>query len=82
MADKEQLLKRNCWGKSAHTLLYCEPYEGYNSKFLLKVGLSPLRKFFAKSKFPSALFEKIPSFVCLVFKMENKYILILPNLFS
>ena len=27
---------------------------------------------FAKLKFSSALLEKIPSFVCLVFKIENK----------
>ena len=33
------------------------------------------KKIFAKSKFSPALFEKIPSFVCLVFKIENKLIL-------
>ena len=30
------------------------------------------KKIFVKLKFSPALFEKIPSFVCLVFKMENK----------
>ena len=30
------------------------------------------KKIFAKLKFSPALFEKIPSFVCLVFKIENK----------
>ena len=39
-------------------------------------------KIFAKLKFPPALFEKIPLFVCLVFKIENKVILKLQNLFS
>ena len=29
-------------------------------------------KIFAKLKFSPALFEKIPSFVCLVLKVENK----------
>ena len=33
------------------------------------------KKIFAKLKFSTALFEKIPSFVCLVFKIENKWIL-------
>ena len=37
---------------------------------------------FAKLKFSLALFEKIPSFVFLVFKNENKRILKLQNLFS
>ena len=37
---------------------------------------------FAKLKFSPALFEKIPSFVFLVFKNENKRILKLQNLFS
>ena len=49
---------------------------------ILKIGLARLGKFFAKLKFSSALFEKIPSFACLVFKIENKWILILQNLFS
>ena len=40
------------------------------------------KKIFAKLKFFPALFEKIPSFVCLVFKIENKLILKLQNLFS
>ena len=42
--------------------------------FLFKVGLSHLRKFLPNFflKFSPALFEKIPSFVCLVFKIENK----------
>ena len=30
------------------------------------------KKIFAKLKFSPALFEKVPSFVCLVFKIENK----------
>ena len=30
------------------------------------------KKIFAKLKFSPALFEKTPSFVCLVFKIENK----------
>ena len=34
----------------------------------VKVGL----KIFAKLKIFPALFEKIPSFVCLVFKIDNK----------
>ena len=33
------------------------------------------KKTFAKLKFFLALFEKIPSFVCLEFKIENKWIL-------
>ena len=37
---------------------------------------------FAKLKFSPALFEKVPSFVCFVFKIENKWILKLQNLFS
>ena len=46
--------------------------------------LGPLlfKKIFAKWKFSPALLEKIPSFVCLVFKIENKWILKLQNLFS
>ena len=35
-----------------------------------KVGLT-FQKIFAKLKFSSSLFEKIPSFVCLVFTIEN-----------
>ena len=31
------------------------------------------KQIFAKLKFSPALFEKILSFVCLVFKIENKY---------
>ena len=30
------------------------------------------KKIFGKLKFPPALFEKIASFVCLVFKIEKK----------
>ena len=30
------------------------------------------KKMFAKLKFSPALFEKVPAFVCLVFKIENK----------
>ena len=40
------------------------------------------KKIFAKLKFFPALFENIPSFVYLVFKIENKWILKLQNLFS
>ena len=40
------------------------------------------KKVFAKLKFSPALFEKLLSFVCLVFKIENKWILKLQNLFS
>ena len=40
------------------------------------------QKIFAKLKFSTALLEKIPSFVCLVFKIENKSILKLQILFS
>ena len=37
-------------------------------------GLKTLtfKKIFAKLKFSPAFFEKIPSFVCLVLKIENK----------
>ena len=40
------------------------------------------KKIFAKLKFSPAMFEKMPSFVCLVFKIKNKRILKLQNLFS
>ena len=40
------------------------------------------KKIFAKLKFSPTLFEKVPSFVCLVFKIENEWILKLQNLFS
>ena len=40
------------------------------------------KKIFAQLKFFPALFEKIQLFVCLVFKIENKWILKLQNLFS
>ena len=40
------------------------------------------KKIFAKLKFSPVLFQKIPSFVCLVFKIEDKWILKLQNLFS
>ena len=33
------------------------------------------QKIFAKLKFSPVLFEKIPLFVCLAFKNENKWIL-------
>ena len=33
------------------------------------------KKVFAKLKFSTALFEKLPSFACFVFKLENKWIL-------
>ena len=42
-----------------------------SQKHYFKVGLSRLRKS-AKLKFSSTLFVKIPSFICLVFKIENK----------
>ena len=49
----------------------------------LKVGLSRLRKFFPNLNFlQSCLLKKIPSFVCFVTKIENKWILILQNLSS
>ena len=41
-----------------------------------------LKKVFVKLKFSPALFEKILSFLCLVFKTENKWILKWQNLFS
>ena len=50
-------------------------YKFFDTKTVVsgvKVGLSRLRKFFAKLKTSPASFEKIPSFVCLVFKTENK----------
>ena len=34
----------------------------------VKVRLSRSREVFAKLKFPPVLFEKIPSFICLVFR--------------
>ena len=37
-----------------------------------KVALPTFKKIFAKLKFSPTLFKKIPSFDCLVFKMENK----------
>ena len=40
------------------------------------------KNIFAKVKFSLALFEKIPLFVCLLFKIEKKLILKLQNLFS
>ena len=43
---------------------------------------SPFKKIFAKLKFSPALFDKIPSFLCLVFKIENEWILKLQNLLS
>ena len=48
----------------------------------IKVGPSRLRKFFAKLKCSPALLEKMQSFVCLVFKIENKWILKSQILFS
>ena len=39
----------------------------------LKSALT-FKKIFAKLKFSPALFEKIPSFVCLVFKSDDKRI--------
>ena len=40
------------------------------------------KKIFAKLKFSPVLFEKMASFVCLVFKIENNWILKSQNLFS
>ena len=40
------------------------------------------KEIFSKLNFSPALFEKIPSFVCLAFKIENIWILKLQNLFS
>ena len=50
--------------------------------FTFIIGLSCLTKIFAKLKFSSDVFIKIPTFVCLVFKIENKLILKLQILFS
>ena len=53
--------------------------------YVLRVTYSRIptfKKIFAKLEFSPALFEKIPSFVSLVFKTENKLILKLQNLFS
>ena len=47
-----------------------------------KSGTLTFKKSFAKLKFYPALLKKIPSFVCLVFKIENKWILKLQNLCS
>ena len=57
------------------------------SKFInlscgLKSGSLTLKNIFAKLKFSPALFEKILSFVYLEFRIENKWILKLRNLFS
>ena len=41
---------------------------------VLKVGLT-FKEIFSKLKFPPALLKKIPSFICLVFKTETKWIL-------
>ena len=41
-----------------------------------------LKSDFAKLEFFAALSQKIPSFVCFVFKIENKQNLKLQNLFS
>ena len=45
---------------------------GINKDLAFKVRLSRLRNFFAKLNFSPSLFEKIPSFICLVFKIENE----------
>ena len=49
--------------------------------FYFKVGLSRLRKFLPNQNFPQSCWKKIPSFVCLVLQIENKWILKLQNLF-
>ena len=43
---------------------------------------SHVKENFCQIKVSPALFERIPSFVCLVSKIENKWILKLQNLFS
>ena len=85
---------KNTWSKSFQVIVFKRflffplvTFTHLNAKNLqspgnLKVGPSRLRNFFAKLKFSQALFEKIPSFVCLVFKIENEWILKLQNLFS
>ena len=52
-----------------------EFYEGIDFNKMLvffKLGLFTSKKIFVKLKFSPVLLEKIPSFVCLVFKIENK----------
>ena len=49
--------------------------------FEIKVTLT-FQKIFAKLQFFPSLFERMPSLVCLVFKIENKWILKLYILFS
>ena len=53
-----------------------------NTKCYAQSRTLTFKKIFAKLNFSPALFEKIPSFVCLVFIIENKWILKLQNLFS
>ena len=50
----------------------------------LRISSQPLtfQKIFAKLKFSTVIFEKIPSFVCLGYKSENKWILKVQILFS
>ena len=40
------------------------------------------KQIFAKLKFSPAKLKKTPSFVCLVFKIKNEWVLKLQNLFS
>ena len=47
--------------------------QAYKKTFdFLKVGLSHYRKFLKKLKLSSVVFKNMPSFVCLVFKNENR----------
>ena len=49
-------------------------HQSYNVKYF-NVGTFSFQKIFAKLKFSPFISEKIPSFVCLVLKNENKFIL-------
>ena len=56
---------------------------GFSKKLIVSESRAlTFKKIFVKLKFSLVLFEKIPSFVCLEFKIENKLILKLQNLFS
>ena len=44
----------------------------YYSGYMFHSWTLTFKKIFTKSKFSPVLFEKNPSFVCLVFKIENK----------
>ena len=51
---------------------YIEFNTCYFILYLFQSRTHTFKKIFAKLKFSPALFEKTPSFVCLVFKIENK----------